>query len=240
MKPTTQNIQNLLNQISEKILTIKDKIEKGEINGNFSYQELTIKEAVENLIEYLDILNQTIDYIDKLPFSQRNNILQNLTQINSNIVNSGINNLNQFIQNIENLNNYIHIFSLKEIAPEYPNFSKKLSQLNELIEKEKELITLFKKYQENFKEFDEEYKKTINHIKEIEDNSQRITNLLDQARTDLNEINTNKTNISNILKEIREIKTASQNYLDEIESQKNKIDKFKEEIDTYYSENRRI
>jgi len=233
MKPTTQNIQNLLNQISQKISTIKNKIEKGEIRGDISYQELTLKEAVDNLIQYLDILNQTIDYIDKLPFPQRNSILQYLTQINNNIVNSMINNPTQFIQNVEYLNNHICICSLEEIAPDYPNFSNKLSQLNQLIEKEKELITLFEQYQEKFKVFDEEYKKTINYIKEIEDSSRRITNLLDQARTNLNEINTNKTNIDNIFEEIREIKTTSQNYLDEVESQKNKINKFKEEIDIY-------
>ena len=235
MKPTTKNIQNLLNQISKSIQVIKDKIEKGEINGNVAYQELTLKEAVDNLIEYIDILNQTIDYVDKLPYSQRNNIFQSLSQINNSIVNSRISNPNQFIQFTENLNNYIHIFSLREIAPEYPNFSKKLSQLNELIKKEKELITLFEKYQENFKKFDEEYNKTINRIKEIEDSAQRITNLLEQSRTNLNEINTNKANIDNIFQEIRAIKETSQKYLDEIESKKNKINKFEKEIDSYIS-----
>ncbi len=233
MKQTTQKIQNLLNQISQKISIIKDKMEKGEINGNVLHQELSLRDAVDNLIKYLDIFNQTIDYIDKLSFPQRNSILQYLTQINNSIVGSTINNTNQFIQNVDYLNNYIHVYSLEKIAPDYPNFSNKLSQLNQLIEKEKELITLFEQYQEKFKIFDEKYKKTINYIKEIEDSSQRITNLLDQARTNLNEINTNKTNIDNIFEEIREIKTTSQNYLDEVESQKNKIDKIKEEIDTY-------
>jgi len=162
MKSTTQQILSFIQSDDfAKLSTLREKVISYGW-GNSDYQEMNFDEAVSELEILNNLLETSINDKNNLfenvfSFQERNSILSILKNLNSYITNikNGSNQINNFIQDIQQLRSQTNKSYLDGKIKGYPRYEEKLKQVSYLKQKYEKLIQDLDKSEELKKQSDD-------------------------------------------------------------------------------------
>lgn len=237
MKSTTKQILSLVESENIKNYAIlKEKIISYGL-GNSEYQEMNAEEAITEL----EILNNLIEnsindknnlFENSISFQERATILsifQNLNSYISNIKN-GINQINNFIQHVQQLRSQINKSYLDNKIKGYPNYQEKLNQVSYLKQKYEKLILIIGKAEELKSKSDailssivEKDEQGGGYLDRINDSKIKIDSIEKDINSRYENVKTLNSNIVQYEAETNQYKESILSFFKRIDEYENKI-----------------
>ena len=244
MKATTTQIHNTLNALEYLDIGLYESITDPRV-AKIIHQETTLKESFENMIYHrdlmLDIINDNTPLFERIvPFSIRTNLNQWLTRINQNgtQIKSNPSNFNvvnaqatQFIQYVSALTQGLAPYNLEYHVKSSPNYQKKLSDVNYLIKRYKELekqVGNVDKLYERISTIQKNAQSSIDLVSKIETDTTTLNQQLTTIKTDIDSryenIKSSNKNITEYEINAKSDKESIENFFNQINSYQGKID----------------
>lgn len=244
MKASTTQIHNVLNTLDYIDIGLYESITDPRVS-KIVHQETTLKEAFESIIYYkdlmIDIINDNTPLFERIvPFSIRTNLNQWLTKINQNATQirnnpSNFNIVNQhatqFIQYVSALVQGLAPYNLDYHVKGSPNYQKKLSDVNYLIKRYKELdkkVGNVDSLHKIIQTIQNDAQSSIELVKKIQSESTTINQQINTIKSD---IDNRYENVKSNYKNISEYEINAKKDIDSIETFFNQINDYQTKID---------
>jgi len=219
-----------MKQNSTQILEFLDK---QAIKDNFenliaqypehTFNDRSINETFQQFLEINDILRVNIEngFFEKISFSKRNQILSYLQSIESQTsnVNQTINNVDALFDYVISLGLQLNLIGRRDFTNEYKNLAKLKEELNKIILEVEERKTYFDQFD--------------NDVKKVSKNTSEINLLLENAKSHLSAIEDLNLKSSDGLAALEVTKLNVNEIEKEAETKKLNITTFSENIDDY-------
>lgn len=217
-----QNSTQILEQIDKQ--SIKDNF--GNLIAQYPehiFNDRTVNESYQQYLESIDILRVNIEngFFEKISFSKRNQILSYLQSIESQI-----SNVNQTINNVDGLFDYIISLGLQLNLIGKRDFTKEYKNLTELQDELNNIILELQGRKSTIEEFD-------NNVEKVSNDTSEINKLLETAKSNLLDIEDLKIKSNDGLNIVDSTKLSISEIEKEVETKKLSITTFSENVDDY-------